>query len=146
MSMPSNPFDDLDRMFRQMSRQFETAAQAWQRGEPMAALSGQGLSVDVVETDDEFHVTVDLPGYEQDDVDLQVRGRTLTITAERERMDVEESDRYVRKERHYGAVDREVRLPADIDADAVAAEMQNGVLTVTVPKSEDATAKHIEVS
>lgn len=146
MSVPNNPFDDLDRLFRQMSRQFETAAQAWQRGDPVAALAGGSLSVDVVETDETFRVTVDLPGYEQDDVDVRISDRTLSVTAERERTDTEETARYVRKERQHGTVEREVRLPAAIDAEAVSAEMAHGVLTVTVPKSADVAAKHIEVS
>ncbi|WP_020222210.1 Hsp20/alpha crystallin family protein, partial [Halarchaeum acidiphilum] len=73
-----NPFDDIDRLFDRLNRQFEDAAEMLEEGQGDAF--GSGFAVDVEDADDEFVVTVDLPGFEKEDVDVRVQDRSLSIS------------------------------------------------------------------
>jgi HSP20 family protein len=100
---------------------------------------------DVVETENEFEVTVDLPGMKREDVNVEVKDGDLWITGKRAEEKEEKGATYHRVERRYGEFRRVLALPARIDRDKVTAKYDNGVLKVTVPKMEAAKAKHIEV-
>jgi HSP20 family protein len=100
---------------------------------------------DLVETDNEFDVTVDLPGMKREDVAVEVKNGDLWITGKRAEEKEEKGATYHRVERRYGEFRRVLALPAKIDAEKVTAKYDNGVLKVTVPKMEEAKAKHIEV-
>lgn len=146
--MVTSPFDELERMFREMNRQIEEAT--GELGGGMAPSMGRGIEVDVADRGDEFEVTADLPGYRTDDIDVTLAGRTLRIEAEREReTETEEGDRgeerYVRRERRQESARRSVQLPEPVDPENVTAEYHNGVLTVTVPKMEGSEGHRIEV-
>jgi HSP20 family protein len=103
------------------------------------------MAIDLVDREDEFVVTVDLPGFERDDVDIRVTDHTLRIEAEHEEVLDEEQERFIRHERHHESTERSVRLPGEVDKEAVAARMKNGVLTVTLPKIEVEDARRIEI-
>jgi HSP20 family protein len=130
--MQRNPFDDVQEMLDRMSRQAE---EGLLRG---AGADLRGIAVDVAEDDEEYVVTADLPGYGTDEIDLTVRGDRLKIAAEtaqeREHGDERGGMRYHRRERRQKSVSRTVKLPGDVDEDAVSAAYANGVLTVTLPK------------
>lgn len=133
--MQYNPFEELERLFRRMSRQFEEATDEW---EPGVESPGR-IDLDVVEREDAYEVSADLPGFEKDDVDVRLSGRTLRIEAEREeREEREDEGTYLQQERRR-SVSRAVTLPEPVDADAVSASYENGVLTVTVPRAEPVT-------
>ncbi|GAA0292084.1 Hsp20/alpha crystallin family protein [Halarchaeum salinum] len=141
-----NPFDDIDRLFDRLNRQFEDAAEMIESegGDALAT----GFAADVEDTGDEFVVTVDLPGFEKEDVDVRVQDRSLSITAERTaetETDGDDESTYVRRERHGQSVSRRLTLPEPIDTDAVSATMKNGVLTVTLGKEDESGGYHIEV-
>lgn len=101
--------------------------------------------LNVWETDDALHVEAELPGFKMEDLDLQVVGNELTIKGERR--PVEESDKlvYHRQERVVGRFERTLRLPMEINADKVEASLQDGVLTVALPKAAAAKPRKIEV-
>ena len=147
MRARSNPFEEMERMFERMSRQFEDASQSWSSEGPMGrwAEEFESAAVDLVDRGEAFAVTVDLPGFEPDDVDVQLTDQTLRIQANRETGEDEESDRYVRHERRQTSVQRSIWLPEAVEETGVNAEMQNGVLTVTLPKREDESARDIEI-
>ncbi|MFB6081184.1 MAG: Hsp20/alpha crystallin family protein [Halanaeroarchaeum sp.] len=137
-----NPFDDIDRLFDRLNRQLETAADRW---EDESAFGGD-FAVDVEDAGDEFVVTVDLPGFEKDAVDVRVKDRTLTIEADRETASESDPDsNYIRRERHTQSVSRHVTLPETVDTDDVSATMKNGVLTVTLGKLEGGGGRSIDV-
>lgn len=94
--------------------------------------------LDVAETGKEVTVTADLPGLEEKDIELSLNENVLSLKGEKKSETEEEGKNYFRKERAYGAFYREVEIPAEIDAARVAATFKNGVLTVTLPKSEKA--------
>jgi len=147
MSTRSNPFEEVERLFERLSRQFEQASRTWESEESIGLWPSQfeSMAVDLVEHDEEFVMTVDLPGFERDDVDIRVTDHTLEIDADHEESTEEKEESYLRRERRHESLHRSVRLPAEIDPEGVEARMENGVLTITLPKLEAEEAKKIEI-
>ncbi len=147
MTPRSNPFDEIERLFENMSRQFDNASWSWGDREPFARLSTgiETMAIDVVDHDDEFVVTVDLPGFDRDDVDVRVMDHRLTIEADHDQETEEGDETYLRQERSHRELTRTITLPDAVDEDAVTARMTNGVLTVTCPKVEVEEAHEIEI-
>ena len=147
MSTSGNPFDELERLFERMSRQFDEATGMWDAENPFGRMATgmESMSIDLVEADDEFVVTADLPGFERDEVDIQVTDHTLRIEAEHEEATEEHEADYLRRERRHESVHRSIRLPDEVDKEAVEARMKNGVLTVTLPRLEAEEARSIEI-
>ncbi len=133
--MRANPFQDIEEMLERMSDQVE---------EGMTIDSS--APIDVRETDTEFVVTVDLPGYDADDIDLTVTDHQLRVEAERE-TDIEHADdaRVIRRERTRESVSRSVHLPEPVDERHVEASLDDGVLTVTLPREHDDEGRTIEI-
>ena len=107
------------------------------------------LMPEIDETEDEkaFYVAIELPGMAEKDVDVTMSGRTLTIRGEK-KQEEEQTDRdFYRRERSYGAFRRTIELPGDVDESKIEASFTKGVLTIKLPKTEEAQAqiKHIEV-
>jgi HSP20 family protein len=116
------------------------------RGEK--SMAAAPLSVDVREQGDNFIVTAPVPGVPPDDVEITILGDTLRIRGER-RESKEQSDeqnRWIIREQQYGMFDRTVALPTAVKADFAKAEFKGGVLTITLPKSEEAKERRIPVS
>lgn len=135
----------MEEWFERMSRQFEEAASWWDREEmfPTSTLP----RVDLVDRTEEFLVTVDLPGFTAEEVDVKITDQTLSIDAERSSETEQSDETYLRRERHHASVSRQLGLPAAVEADAVSASMSDGVLTVTIPKAEPAPeGRRIEIT
>ena len=94
------------------------------------------MKLDVKETDKAFEVTVDIPGVDKKDVNVSVKNQNLEISAHREEVREEEKDNYRRMERFSGEVFRSLRLPENVLADQIEAHSENGVLHITIPKTE----------
>lgn len=131
-----SPFDELERLLDKMNDARERA--------------GGGLAVDVEDEDDQFVVTADLPGFDKDDIDVQVHERTLRIDATHEEEteeEAEDEDNYIRRERSKRSLSRSVTLPEDVDEEGASASFENGVLTIELPKAhtgEESTSVEIE--
>lgn len=139
MTRKPTPFDEIERLFDRMSEQFQDVEE-WSAIE--SAWPGR-LKVDVAEFDGSFEVTADLPGFETDDIEVELVDEQLRISAESETEESEEEPgRYVKRERRERSVDRRVSLPAPVEADAVEASFKNGVLTVCLPKAAAETEAH----
>jgi HSP20 family protein len=114
-----------------------------------AALSGATASVnapaDLWETPDAFHMRIDLPGMRSDDIDISVTGDTVHVTAEHKEEKEERQEGFLRHERRTGRVQRAFSLPTIIDAAKVDAEFRDGVLHLTLPKSEEVKPKSVKV-
>ncbi|MCG1004548.1 MULTISPECIES: Hsp20/alpha crystallin family protein [Halobacterium] len=129
----NSPFDELERLLDKMNDARERAA--------------GGLAVDVRDDEEAFVVTADLPGYEKDDIDVEVHERTLRIDARHEDESAVDDDNYVRRERSKRSLSRSVTLPEEVDESGATAGFENGVLTVELPKShasEESTRVDIE--
>ena len=99
--------------------------------------SGYSPSMDVTRTDGHLVLTAELPGITPDDVDVSLDGDILTIKGEKsEEREVEEADRYLR-ERSFGSFQRRIVVPNGVTADDIAADFENGILTVKVTVPED---------
>lgn len=102
--------------------------------------------VDVVETDSEFQLLVELPGVEKADVKLSIEAGVLTISGQRtQEREQQKTRRYHRVERSYGRFARSFTLPDSVDDEKLAAEFRNGILTIHLLKSEKAKPRSIEV-
>jgi HSP20 family protein len=118
--------------------------------ERMERLSGHEASgwtppVDIFETAEAYVVTAELPGLQRSDIDIRYHDGQLTLQGTRRTPDVP-CERYHRVERGHGGFIRRFSLPSTIDATAIAADLKDGVLTVTVPKGGAAAARRIDVS
>jgi HSP20 family protein len=149
MSARSNPFEELERLFERMSRQFEDATRPWESESPLSGWrtgsESEPMSVDLVDRDGEFVATVDLPGFDRENVDVSVTDHRLRIAAERETVHDEDEERFLRHERRHATAHRSMRLPEAIDTGGVTATMRNGVLTVTLPKREATESTTVEI-
>lgn len=143
----SNPFEEIEQFFERMSRQFDESTRGWSEDGPLSRWSDEfgEMAVDLVENDEAFVATVDLPGFEKSEVDVRVTDHTLHVEAEHDEAEEERDDRYLRRERRHESMRRSVKLPDEVDKENVTAQMNNGVLTVTVPKVEASEARTIEV-
>ncbi len=100
---------------------------------------------DVKETKDSYMFKADLPGVKEQDVDVSVTGNRLTVSGKRDEERTEEGERYYAYERSYGSFSRAFTLPEGVDADAVRAELKNGVLTIRIPKRPEVQPRRITV-
>jgi HSP20 family protein len=104
-------------------------------------------AMDVAETDQTFEVKMDLPGVGSDDVDIQIDNNTLTVRGERsgESEEKDEKKHFHRVERYSGSFSRSVLLPNSINEDETVAEFKDGVLKITIPKSDEAKPRKIQI-
>lgn len=102
-------------------------------------------AIDITEHDDKFEVLAELPGVGMKDIDITVNGNTLTISGEKKETKEKKEDKYSYTERYYGSFRRDLTLPDNINVDDIKAEINSGVLKVSLPKSEKATPKKIDV-
>ncbi len=115
---------------------------------PLAGLSGTGTSfpaLDIAERGDAVVVQAEIPGMNREDLDISVQDNHLTLSGEKKESEEHTEGQYYHSERRYGTFRREIPLPAGVDADKVEATYRDGILTVTLPKSEEAKPRRIEI-
>ena len=125
-------FDDLYREHGLLESRF---------GEMSGLLKAEWPSVDVTESAKQVKVKAELPGMEEEDIDVSVTEEALTIRGEKKTETEEKGEDYYHQECSYGSFQRTIPLPCEIESDKVDASFKKGVLTVTLPKSEAAQAK-----
>jgi HSP20 family protein len=128
-----DPFSDLD---------------AWTRGflsQTGSSRTPRFMPMDLCKIDDHYVLTADLPGVDPGSVDVNVDSGTLTISAHRTARS-DESVHWLASERFFGKYRRQLSLGEGIDASAISATYENGVLTVTIPLSEKAKPRKIDVA
>ncbi len=103
-------------------------------------------AVDIFETENELVVKADLPDVNPQDLDIRVENNVLTIRGERKFDKKVNEDNYLRIERAYGSFSRSFSLANSVNAEAIKADYQNGVLTLSIPKREEAKPKQIKVN
>lgn len=141
------PFTDLprplNRLRQEMDRLFENAflpEPAFEAGEMLVA-----PHLNVSETDKQYEITVELPGMDAKDINIEFIDGDLCISGEKKHEEEHDGKTFHRVERHYGRFCRRLTLASGVDQDKVSAEYKQGVLKVTVPKTETAVPKRIEV-
>jgi HSP20 family protein len=114
-------------------------------GRPAASSRTLRPAVDVSESESELTVVVELPGLTKDDVKITIEDGVLNVSGEK-KFDEQKKDRtFHRIERFYGAFQRSMTLPRDVDANAADASFKDGVLTITLPKSESSKPKTLKI-
>lgn len=129
-------WNEFDRMFERPLSETRTE---WQ------APRNWGLAVDVMENEDEYVVQASLPGIDPDELDVTLEDNVLMLKGETKADETFEDEQYHIRERRFGSFGRRIRFPMIVDADAVEATYENGVLTLTVPKAEEVKPKRIAV-
>ena len=119
--------DELDRLFE-------------------SPMTGWAPALDVQEDKDKFTIRVELPGLKRENIEVSLQDGALVVSGERRAEKIEEGVEIHRQERFYGKFQRALTLPAPVAADKVKAAYKDGVLTVTLPKAEEAKPKQIDVS
>ena len=140
------PFNEMVSLRDAVNRLFEDSfirPAAWPR--PFEG-SAWNMPVDVIETKDNVIVKAAVPGVKPEEIDVSLTGETLTIKGETKAEEKFEEGSYLRKERRFGAFQRTLTLPANIVSDKAKAEFENGVLTLTLPKTEEMKPKAIKVT
>lgn len=102
-------------------------------------------AVDVKETETSFELAFTLPGLEKEEVKIELKESRLTVSGERKKEKEESNTRYHRVENHYGSFSRSFMLPENVNADAIEAGFKNGILTLTLPKTEQVGPKTISI-
>jgi len=127
----------------------ELANERWNRPRSVRPFdircTGLDLGMDVYETDKDLVAQVAVPGIDPDDIEITLTGDMLTIRGEIADEEEEKGRKYLWREMAHGEFIRSVSLPDGLDTDKAEAEFQNGVLTLTIPKREEAKAKRIHV-
>lgn len=131
----TNVLEELDRGINQLMHGF-TAGESARSDEPRLS---------IVEFDNRYVIECDLPGVSQDNVSLQIEDQVLTISGQRSAAAVEEKAKVLFSERQGSKFGRRISLPRDIDASAVDAELNSGVLRVTINKRSELMPRRIEI-
>lgn len=136
-----DPFREMLAMRNVMDRMFDrslTAPSSWTRD--------WDLALDVLENEDEFTIKASIPGMKPEDLEITLDNRTLTIKGDIQEENItEEEGRYHLRERRFGTFSRSLSLPSRVDAENIDASYDSGVLTLHIPKAEEAKPKRISV-
>lgn len=103
-------------------------------------------SIDISETDNQFLISAELPGMKKEDINIDLENRRLTISGERKFEQKEDGETFHRVETRYGSFSRSFQLPNSVDEESVQAKYEEGVLRITIDKSEDKVKKQIEIN
>ena len=143
---PWRPFSVLDDWEQRLEHLFGPSHTPFFGGQGPWQEAEWTPTVEVFDKDDQLVVNAELPGMKEEDIDVSVENSTLTIKGERKaENEVKEAD-YYRCERYYGSFYRSIPLPSRVDSDSIEASYENGVLSITLPKTGEDKPKKIEVS
>jgi len=140
---PWRPFTELSTFRREMDRVWDSffgerpLARIWERE--------WAPSLDLSETKDNFVVKAEVPGMNAKDINISLTGDLLTIKGEKKQEKEEKEEDYHLVERSYGAFSRSVRLPTEVESSKIEASYKNGILNITLPKSEKVKAKEVKI-
>lgn len=135
---PFARFRELDRFGKMMDEMF---------GGPSDEVRGTWMpAVDIKETADSLKFVAELPGMEEEKIDIELVGDVLTLRGEREFSKDENRDDYVRLERSYGVFQRSFTIDIPVDREKVEASYEHGVLTVTVPKAPGVVGRKVPIN
>jgi len=139
------PARELSSLQSEMNRLFNTFFETPTTGGNGGAARRWIPSMDVVETDEHFVLRADLPGLSEDDVSIELEDDVLTVSGERRAEREEKKEGFYRVERSFGHFRRSLTLPEGVDADAISATFDKGVLEVRIPKPEERKPRKVAI-
>ena len=131
---PMNELDDMSRLFDEM----------WRRSRPSGGTNWYP-AIDVRENENEYKILAELPGMSKDDVKISVTDNIVTIRGEKKAQVEEKNENWHQMERTYGAFERSFTLGTSVDPGGVKARFESGVLTVILPKSQEARPREVRI-
>ncbi|MBI5463368.1 MAG: Hsp20/alpha crystallin family protein [Ignavibacteriales bacterium] len=140
-SLPSDVFN----VQREINRVFDHFFRGGSQWDESTELSMWTPSVDIAEQDDQFVVKVELPGVNKDDVKITLESNILTVRGEKKQEKEEKGKSFHRVERSYSSFQRSFTLPTTVKSDKIDAGYRDGILTIVLPKADEAKPKQIEV-
>ena len=143
------PAREINAIQQEMNRLFSTFFDAPANGSSSSAAAAPSRwvpAMDLVETDDHFVLRADLPGMTEQDVELEVERDVLTLSGERQIRHEAKKDGFYRLERASGAFSRSLTLPEGVEADAIEATFDHGVLEVRIPKPAERRPQRVEIA
>ena len=140
-----NPWRDLDDLQNQVGHFFYDPFARIDKGKDDKGMSHWNPAVDIFNKDEMLVIKAELPGVHKEDITIDVKEQVLTLEGERSFDHETKEDAYYRKERSFGKFHRVFRLPSDIDADKIKADFINGVLEISIPKTEEKKSRKITV-
>jgi HSP20 family protein len=140
-----SPFQELDQLQKEMNRLFNGWGRGRTDGEPDNTTLWAPL-VDIYENEDAVTLKAELPGVDPKSVDIRLENNILTLKGERQFEGNREKEQVLRLERPYGTFSRSFSISAMVDDANIAAKFNNGVLTITLPKKEQAKPKRIQIA
>lgn len=142
-----DPFKEIEKEMQDLTDRFSRMLTRWpgRSSRESLTVAEWAPSVDIVETDSEYLIKAEIPEVDKKDVKVTVQDGYISIQGERKQEKEEKGKKFHRVERSYGAFMRSFELPDDVDQEKVKAEFKDGMLTVHLPKNEQAKAKTIEV-
>lgn len=141
-----SPFSLINRFFDDAWDPFNMLTPSLFRNRALSSVSTIFPKVDVSETDNEIKVVANVPGIDPEKIDIEVGDDYLSLSGKIEKENKDEKDGKVyRYEREYGEFRREFNLPARVNKDGIVAKAKNGVLSITLPKSEDERKTKVRV-
>lgn len=138
-----NVLDVFDRWLPQRHRRMRDDDSVWW---PTSLLAQGGPAVDVIEEEDSVRVTAELPGLSEKDFTVEIQGDRLLLRGEKKASREEKKRDYYFSECSYGSFSRSIGLPCEVDAAKAGAKYKNGVLEVTLPKTEQAKKRYVKVN
>lgn len=139
-----DPFRELGTLQDRMNRLFEESHRGTQGGEPSPTTSWSPAA-DIHETENEIVVKAEVPGIERNEIELTLENSVLNLRGDRRFEKDTREENYHRIERSYGSFSRSFSIPAVVDETRIAADHKDGVLTITLPKTQKAKAKQIAI-
>jgi HSP20 family protein len=140
-----DPYRELGTLADRFNRAFGALAPSRNRDEEMS-LGSWLPPVDIAEDKDKITLTAELPGFKQDQIQVQMEDGVLTLRGERKFEDEKEGRNFHRVERSYGQFVRSFTLPNNVNRDAIHAHFSDGLLQVELPKREEAKPRQIKIS
>jgi len=139
----SAPYTELNRIRNEINRIFQDPFSMVTTS--MSFFEGWEPTIDVYEDKDKLTVKAELPGMKKEDIAVSLEGSTLTVSGERKQEQEHKEGETYRSERFFGRFQRSITLSQQVDPKKIQANYKDGVLTITLPKSEEAKRKQIEI-
>ncbi len=127
---------DFDTLFGGMTNGFNEESTQWLE---------KNMKTEIEETDKAYKVSFEVPGLTDKDLRVEVKDHVLRVSGERKSKTEKKEGQFFRTERHYGSLERSFTLPSDVDTERIEARAENGVLNVTLPKTERSAGRTIQI-
>lgn len=140
-----DPWRDFGSLQDRINRLFDDTLRGTAEGDEQLMRGAWAPAVDIHESEEGFSVTADLPGVNKEDVKIDLKNNTLTISGEKKFEEKTPKENYIRIERSYGKFVRSFSMPNNIDSGKIKATFKDGTLELIIPKKEEAKPKQITI-